>query len=334
MLQRWTKWLAIGTAFTLLTACQAKEETKEAIKQEETAHTHDAVDIEALAEKAKVEGLSDHYHTGDRINLIAKTDEENVHWHWYVKQDKDDWRLDELAKDNTFAITATKDFEIVAVLYREGKAIARTSIMPIKINDHGHNHKHEHEQHDHKHAHNDKTVKIHEGFFEDAEVKDRPLTDWAGDWQSIYPLMNEPAFQAVFEHKAEKGDKTVAEYKTYYQKGYKTDVDRIVIDNYTFTFYQGNQAQKANYSYDGYEILTYDKGNRGVRYIFKKEAGDESMPQYMQFSDHNIAPTVVDHFHLYWGEDRTQLLTQLSNWPTYFPSDFTTDDIIHDLLAH
>lgn len=43
--------------------------------------------------------------------------------------------------------------------------------------------------HDHAAALTDgKTVA--EGYFDDAQVQARPLSDWQGDWQSVYPHLD------------------------------------------------------------------------------------------------------------------------------------------------
>lgn len=139
----------------------------------------------------------------------------------------------------------------------------------------------------------------------------------------------------MFAHKAEQSDeRTAAEYKEYYETGYRTDVDRIVIEGDSVTFYEDDQKRTGQYVYDGYEILTYDAGNRGVRFIFEREEGDEDMPQYIQFSDHAIFPTDAHHFHLYWGDDREALLEELTNWPTYYPSQLDAEGIVQEMLAH
>ncbi len=95
--------------------------------------------------------------------------------------------------------------------------------------EHDHDHNHDHD-HDHSHAHDEETEQIYEGYFEDSQVKDRSLSDWEGDWQSVYPYLHYGTLDEVFSYKAEhKGDMTAEEYKEYYNKGYQTDVDRIVI---------------------------------------------------------------------------------------------------------
>ncbi|WP_110692776.1 metal-binding protein ZinT [Salinicola halophyticus] len=212
------------------------------------------------------------------------------------------------------------------------------SFQTVLAEDHdGHGHSHEHDDHDHSHDHehsHDHGDDIHAGYFDDDQVEDRKLSDWEGDWQSVYPYLQDGTLDDVFAHKAEHGDKTAAEYKAYYEKGYRTDVNRIVIDGDKVTFFDDGEAHTGEYTYDGYEILTYEAGNRGVRYIFERESGDDDAPQYFQFSDHAISPTDADHYHIYMGDDRDALLDEVVNWPTYYPADLSGEEVAEEMMAH
>jgi zinc transport system substrate-binding protein len=86
---------------------------------------------------------------------------------------------------------------------------------------------HSHEAH--------KSDDIYRGYFEDSQIEARTLADWEGDWQSVYPYLVDRSLDPVLAHKAENGEKTLEEYRAYYQTGYKTDVERIVIDGDTFS---------------------------------------------------------------------------------------------------
>ncbi|MFR7031148.1 zinc ABC transporter substrate-binding lipoprotein AdcA, partial [Streptococcus pneumoniae] len=112
------------------------------------------------------------------------------------------------------------------------------------------------------------TKTVQNGYFEDAAVKDRTLSDYAGNWQSVYPFLEDGTFDQVFDYKAKlTGKMTQAEYKAYYTKGYQTDVTKINITDNTMEFVQGGQSKKYTYKYVGKKILTYKKGNRGVRFL-------------------------------------------------------------------
>lgn len=191
--------------------------------------------------------------------------------------------------------------------------------------------------HSHKHSHDhssDAERQIYKGYFEDSQIQPRQLTDWQGEWQSVYPYLQDGTLDPVMAHKAEHGSKSAEEYKAYYETGYRTDVDRIVIGADSVTFQTEAGAFEGQYIADGFEILDYKKGNRGVRFIFRKTAGDDSAPAFIQFSDHRIAPSKSDHYHLYWGEDRQEILKELTNWPTYYPAALNGDEIVREMTAH
>lgn len=183
-------------------------------------------------------------------------------------------------------------------------------------------------------AHTHKSDDVYRGYFSDSQIKARALGDWEGDWQSVYPYLKDGTLDVVMEHKAKSGDKSAEEYRAYYDTGYRTDVDRLVIDGGKVSFHRGDKVLEATYVTDGHEILTYKKGNRGVRYIFKKADGDADAPMFIQFSDHHVAPEKVGHYHLYWGDDRAETLKELTNWPTYYPAKMTGDQIVEEMLAH
>ncbi|MBN9889725.1 ZinT family metal-binding protein [Salipiger abyssi] len=201
--------------------------------------------------------------------------------------------------------------------------------MQAQADDHAHDH-------DHAHTHDDSAdaAQIYKGYFQDSQIADRPLSDWEGEWQSVYPLLQDGTLDPVMADKAAHGDKSAEDYRAYYDTGYATDVDRIEIDGATVRFFTGADSVSGTYESDGYEVLTYDSGNRGVRFIFEKTEGDDAAPGFIQFSDHRIAPSVSDHYHLYWGDDREALLSELTNWPTYYPATLSPEQIVSEMLAH
>lgn len=181
------------------------------------------------------------------------------------------------------------------------------------------------------------TKTVYNGYFEDSDVKDRELSDYAGQWQSVYPYLLDGTLDQVWDYKAKKsgGAMTAAEYKDYYDIGYKTDVEQINIDKDSMEFIVDGKGHKNTYKYVGYKILTYKKGNRGVRFLFEATNEDAGDYKYVQFSDHNIAPVKTGHFHIYFGsESQEKLLEELENWPTYYPTDLNAFDIAQEMLAH
>ncbi|MCG7338131.1 zinc ABC transporter substrate-binding lipoprotein AdcA [Staphylococcus sp. ACRSN] len=177
---------------------------------------------------------------------------------------------------------------------------------------------------------------ISDGYFKDNQIKDRALSDYNGNWKSVYPLLKDGTLDAVMKHKAKEDDSmSEKEYKDYYEKGYKTNVDNIKIADNVITFTKNGKTVEGQYDYDGKEVLKYDKGNRGVRFTFKlKGESNQDLPKYVQFSDHNIAPKKAAHFHIFMGNDKQKLLKEVDNWPTYYPANQKDDEVKEDMLAH
>lgn len=229
----------------------------------------------------------------------------------YVGGESDSW-VDDALKNAT-----NKDMQVINLLDVLKDSIKTEESMPGMQAEEGHNHGYAH--------------------FEDSDVQDRTLSDWDGDWQSVYPYLQSGVLDEVMEKKAESGEKTAEEYKEYYENGYKTDVSQITIDaeNNTMCFVKNGVASKATYEYKGYQIYDYESGSRGVRYFFEATSGDADAPKYVQFSDHGIAPGKAEHFHIYAGNDGFDALSEeMENWPTYYPADMSGKEIAEDMLEH
>lgn len=209
-----------------------------------------------------------------------------------------------------------------------------TPLSIVAVGGTGRVHDQHSKEHDHGHAQGHADDQIYKGYFEDEQIEERALSDWSGDWQSVYPYLQDGTLDPVMAHKAESGDQSAEEYKAYYEVGYQTQVERIEISDDTVKFFQKGTTLEARYASDGFEILTYEKGNRGVRFIFKKIDGDDDAPRYIQFSDHKIAPEASDHYHLYWGDNRDALFDEVTNWPTYYPSALSGEKIVQEMMAH
>ena len=229
----------------------------------------------------------------------------------YVGGESDAWVEDALKE------AVNKDMQVINLLDVLKDSVKTEEAMPGMQAEEGHNHGYAH--------------------FDDSDVQDRTLADWDGDWQSVYPYLQDGVLDEVMEKKAENGEKTAEEYKEYYENGYKTDVSQITIDaeNNTMTFVKNGVASKATYAYKGYQIYDYESGSRGVRYFFEATSGDADAPKYVQFSDHGIAPGKAEHFHIYAGDDGFDALSEeMENWPTYYPADMSGTEIVEDMLEH
>jgi zinc transport system substrate-binding protein len=260
---------------------------------------------------------------GEIVKAVKLTDPYSMDGHWNDPRPRiavagDEIFVTDPLKSRIHVLDA-KTFELAHEVAVEGKPF---NIVAVGGSGEVHGHSHDHDD------------PIYKGYFEDNQVKERVLSDWAGDWQSVYPYLQDGTLDPVMAHKAEQGEKSADEYRAYYEIGYRTDVERIEIEGDSVKFFEDGKPLEARYASDGYEILTYEAGNRGVRFIFKKTDGDAAAPQYIQFSDHKIAPEKADHYHLYWGNDRAALLEEVTNWPTYYASSLDAKEIVHEMMAH
>jgi len=193
-----------------------------------------------------------------------------------------------------------------------------------------------HAHHDHGQPMTEAEKNAEKGLFDDSAVKDRALEDWDGVWSSVYPLLLAGDLDPVFKKKAESDkNKTLDEVKAYYRKGYMTDVEMIGIENGVMEFHQGGTVSACHYDYSGYKILHYASGKKGVRYLFECKEANSSAPKYVQFSDHTIAPRKSAHFHIFMGNTSQEaLLEEMDNWPTYYPYQLTTAQVVDEMLHH
>ena len=186
-------------------------------------------------------------------------------------------------------------------------------------------------EHDHDHDHSKEV-----STFEDDEVQDRSLSDWAGDWQSAYPFVPDGTLDDAFAAMAEKGEMTAEEYKTYYQNGYKTDITNIDIegDHIEFTYDDGKKVG-SNYKYVGYYIQNWSTGTKAAMYRFEAEDKDSGAPVYIEFNDHMIEPAAAEHFHIRMSNESFDAIVDPENsWPTFFPADMTGEEICEHMEGH
>lgn len=295
-------------------AADSQQVEEPAIDNQDTAE--EASDV---AQTVDVDGLQDHYHTGDKVKLIAKGD--GAAWQWV------DGNNQVIGDSEMLEIDAKDGLQVKAqALDDNDQIIGESDVMEIHIDDH------------HGTDGDEVASRIYSGFFYNDEIEERELSDWEGQWQSVHTYLADGDLDEVMEHKAEAADdpeKTAEYYKEYYTKGYETDIQYIDIhgSEVTFTDEEGKQ-QSADYEHDGHEVLEYERGNRGVRFVFKRVGDNDKMPKYIQFSDHAIAPQEALHYHLYWGDDRQELLDEVEHWPTYYPIDYTIEQIKADMMAH
>ena len=113
----------------------------------------------------------------------------------YVGGESDEWVEDALAN------AANPDMKVINLMDVLGDSAKVEELKECMQES-----EHEHDQ--------DKIKEVSD--FEDDEVKDRSLSDWAGEWQSPYPFVLDGTLDEAWEAMAEtKGKMTAEEYKEY-----------------------------------------------------------------------------------------------------------------------
>lgn len=233
----------------------------------------------------------------------------------YVGGESDEWVENALAEANN------EDMKVVELMDVLGDSAKVEELKEGMQED-------EHE-HDHDHS---KEVST----FEDDEVKDRSLSDWAGEWQSAYPLVLDGSLDEAWEHKSEDGSMTAEEYKDYYTIGYKSDISSVKIDgdNITFTYDDGKTVS-SDYEYTGYFIQNWSTGTKAAMYRFEAVDKESGAPVYIEFNDHMIEPEKAEHFHLRMSnESYDAIVDPEGNWPTFFDAALTPDEVCDEVIGH
>lgn len=238
----------------------------------------------------------------------------------YVGGESDEWVEDVLAS------AENPDMSVINLLDVLGDSVKAEEIVE------GMEHEHDHD-HEESEAH-----KKEVSTFEDNEVQNRQLSDWAGEWQSAYPFVLDGTLDEGFEHKAESGTMTAKEYKEYYKKGYESDIANIVIDgdNNTIEYtYTDGRTCKSTYKYTGYYIQNWSTGTKAAMYRFEAEDKESGAPIYIEFNDHIIEPCAAEHFHFRSSNTSYDDIVDPENsWPTFFPASFDGDDMLDAFIGH
>ena len=172
--------------------------------------------------------------------------------------------------------------------------------------------------------------------FEDHEVQDRSLSDWAGSWQSAYPFALDGTLDDAFAAMAEEGEMTADEHKTYYQNGYKTDITNIDIegDHIAFTYEDGKKVG-SDYKYIGYYIQNWSTGTKAAMYRFEAVDRTSGAPVCIEFNDHMIESAAPEHFHIRMSnESFDAIVDPEKSWPTFFPADMTGEELCEHMEGH
>ncbi len=183
-------------------------------------------------------------------------------------------------------------------------------------------------EHEHEHEHEE---------IELEDIKDRSLAEFAGEWKSLYPLLLAGDLDAYCAYMADTDgddDTTKETYIEKYSVNWNCAVNEIKIEGDTITFTDGNGSTcSAAYAYAGFiPVLDEDGGVHTVRYQFA--ANSAEAPKYVQFNDHGYKPGEVEHFHIYFGSDSFEALSDFGANPFFVPAGLTVAGIIDELTGH
>ncbi|MCR5215673.1 MAG: ZinT/AdcA family metal-binding protein [Lachnospiraceae bacterium] len=239
----------------------------------------------------------------------------------YVGGESDGW-VEDAMKEKTNA----DQIEINLVEALGDAAKTEEIVEGMQASEHHHDHDHEESE-----AHSKEV-----STFEDSQVQDRALSDWAGEWQSGYPLAVDGTLDHAWEHKAESGSMTAEEYKAYYIKGYESEYATIKIDgdHITFTDVQG-AVTESDYKYTGYYIQNWSTGTKAAMYRFEAVDHNSGAPVYIEFNDHIIEPCQAEHFHIRYSNESYDAIEDPENrWPTFFPASLSPEEVCEAVAGH
>lgn len=192
---------------------------------------------------------------------------------------------------------------------------------------------------EHEHAHEQIT---------ESEIKDRPLTDFTGDFQSVLPYFEDGTLDGYIAEKAKEKEKSFDEMKKEFVKKRQSDYTTLSIQGSTVSFRTAAGTVSADYEYKGFRTVTDEDGEiTGVWYTFQTHAAAApGAPAYLAFSDHNTGADAHDgehaeqegeiaHFHLRYGNESVQALMDAEDWaPTFYAADATPEQIREAVAGH
>ncbi len=224
----------------------------------------------------------------------------------YVGGESDEWVEDALKE------AVNKDMKVINLLDVLGDSV-KTEEMVEGM-----------QETEHSHSHEKKEVS-----------EDRTLSDYEGEWQSLYPFMDEKFKNETVSYMAEaEGFDDEDEAWDFFYKGNETDIRYVNIKGNSIEFVKEDGTKETGtYEYDGFYSDCW--GETSIRYQFKNTDTSSNAPAYVQFDDHLNYSSKAEHFHLYCGDDAKAMLDIKYNWPTYYPADIQSeDDMIHEFLKH
>lgn len=239
------------------------------------------------------------------VKDIAKISEADIFV--YVGGDSDEW-VDEVLKN-----AKNPNMKVINLVEVLGDKVKCEEIVEGMEHEHHHDHDahghdehhHEHDEHGHEeHEHSHEAAHSHSAEIHEHDIKDRKLSEFNGEWQSLYPVLVSGKLEEYVEHQAEEKGKSEKEMQKEIEAKWNCGVKLVKVSGNKITLtYDDGKSVSGSYSYAGYAVKKNDEGKiTNVRYKF--ESKDKNAPKYVMFNDHGFAPAEkVAHFHFYFGNN-------------------------------
>lgn len=274
------------------------------------------------------------------VKDIAKISEADIFI--YVGGDSDEW-VDDVLKN-----VKNKNMKVINLVEALGDKVKEEEIVEgmehkhdyghdehdhdhdAHEHEHGHDHdahEHEHEAHEHSHDHDEEIT--------EADIKPREVSEFAGEWQSLYPVLMTGALDEYVEFQAEKKSISVKDSRAEIEAKWNCGIKTIKIKGDEITLiYDNGKIESGSYKYAGFATKKNDQGKiSSIRHKFSLVKGNG--PKYVMLNDHGHEPVKsVEHFHIYFGNNNfDELVTTKSN-PFFVDSKLDAKGCLANVMGH
>ncbi|MDR0645347.1 MAG: zinc ABC transporter substrate-binding protein [Treponema sp.] len=182
----------------------------------------------------------------------------------------------------------------------------------------------EDDEHDHEHDHAE---------LNPADVEDRPLSDFSGNWKASVPYLKDGSVDVYFEHAAEESGMTPADVKAMYINMMRTDYPTLTVTSDSITI----NGVSAKATYKGFKLVESDHGV-SPWYMYET-GGTAGVPKYWVFNDHGHEAgrqeEEIAHIHALYDDKSFDAIFTIEDWAAmYFDTSATADDILASMMHH
>lgn len=186
------------------------------------------------------------------------------------------------------------------------------------------------EEEEHEHHHHDHDEEITEN-----DILPREVSEFSGEWQSLYPVLMTGALDEYVEFQAEKKSIPVEDSRAEIEAKWNCGVKTIKIKGNKITLiYDNGKKESGKYKYAGFVTKKNDEGKiSSIRHKFELTSGNG--PKYVMLNDHGHKPVKsVEHFHIYFGNNNfDELVTTKSN-PFFVDSKLDPEGCLENVMGH